>query len=157
MVSIVQIAGKIARLNSELSDEQLFLIGGKNTKYRMYYALLFKYYEINKVFFKKTPQFSGSLITSFANKLEIPRTISEPSSNILSRYYQEIRNYFGTSRFSAKHQEFIRNYIFDILPTETSFDAELLYEKVVKYLAQNKIEYSRDSSLRSLVDSTVQI
>ena len=124
------------RYNSKFDEKQLSLVSGKSRKYRLFFALFFKYYEINSVFFTDLPKFSGSLITGLTKLLGISRTISIPSEPVLSKYRLEIRNYFGVSK--QIDEELIQNYIFDLLITQNSFDIDI--EQVARYLKKNKIE-----------------
>lgn len=138
------------RYNSKFSKEQLDLILQKSRKYRLYYALLFKYYEINNKFVDELPKFSGSLITKLTAMLQIPRTLSIPSKSISIRYRNEIRDYYGGHKLL--NEELIENYICKILPSPSSFDVDI--EQVIKYLKQNKIELR--PSLSRIVNNAVR-
>jgi len=118
------------RLNSKFNKEQLSLIVSKSRKYRIFYALLFKYYEINTEFFTELPKFSGSLITNFTKILNVSRLISIPSESVLNAYRLEIRDYFGSNKSLV--EELVQNYIFNILPTQSSFDIDT--NNVINYL-----------------------
>ena len=121
--------------NSKFSEQQLSLINEKQGKYRLFYALLFKYYEINTEFFESVPKFSGSLITNIAKLLNIPRTISIPAKSTLGKYQFEIKSYFGSNK---KHsEELVRQYVLEILPAQRSFDIDT--EEVADYLKKNKM------------------
>ena len=137
------------RLNSKFNKEQLSLIVSKSRKYRIFYALLFKYYEINTEFFTELPKFSGSLITSFTKILNVSRLISVPSESVLNAYRLEIRDYFGSNKSLA--EELVQNYIFNILPTQSSFDIDT--NNVINYLKKNKIESIH--SLDRIINSSI--
>lgn len=92
------------KLNSHLSDDFLAtLIHEKKNKYKLFYALYFKYYELNNAFFVDLPRFSRSLITALAKKIGISTAINIPSQKALSNYRQEIRRYLDTCILSAEH------------------------------------------------------
>jgi len=57
------------KLNSHLSEEVLALINDKIAKYKLFYALYFKYYKKRNAFFTEQPSFSRSLVTTLAEKL----------------------------------------------------------------------------------------
>ncbi len=137
------------RLNSKFNKEQLSLIVSKSRKYRIFYALLFKYYEINTEFFTELPKFSGSLITSFTKILNVSRLIYVPSESVLNAYRLEIRDYFGSNKLLA--EELVQNYIFNILPTQSSFDIDT--NDVINYLKKNKIESIH--SLDRIINSSI--
>ena len=52
------------KLNSHLNDEVLALINDKIAKYKLFYALYFKYYEERNAFFTEQPSFSRSLVVA---------------------------------------------------------------------------------------------
>lgn len=136
--------------NSKFLSDQIFIINKRPRKYRLFYALLFKYYEINTEFFDETPRFSGSLITNIAKLFGVPRTISTPSKSVLAKYYSEIREYFG---FHKKYsEEFVRKYVFETLPMQQTFDINI--EKVITHLKHNKIETIR--SLDKVIDRSIK-
>lgn len=138
------------RLNSKFNQEQLSLIFSKSRKYRIFYALLFKYYEINTEFFTELPKFSGSLITNFTKVLNVSRLISVPSESVLNVYRLKIRDYFGSNK--SLDEELVQNYIFNILPTKSSFDIDT--NNVINYLKKNKIEpiHSLDRIIKSSIN-----
>lgn len=121
-------------LNSKFNQNQISLINKKRRKYRLFYSLLFKYYEIHTEFFTDIPKFSGSLITNITKLLKLPLTISIPSSAARAQYQLEIKDYFGVDK--EKSEALVRQYIFEILPTRRSFDIEI--EEVAYYLKKNK-------------------
>ena len=129
----------MTRLNSKFNKEQFSMITDKARKYRLFYALLFKYYEIHSEFFNDTPQFSGSLMTNLSKLLEVPRNLFTPSKSVLSKYKQEIRNYFGINK--SKNEQLIKNYIFELLSASSSF--EVNKQQVEQHIKRNKIEKPR--------------
>ena len=74
------------RLNSHLSEEIITLINDKITKYKLFYALYFKYYEARNAFFTELPNFSRSLVTTLAEKLEVSTKINIPTLKSLTNY-----------------------------------------------------------------------
>lgn len=121
--------------NSKFSQDQMLLINKKKRKYRLFYSLLLKYYEIHTDFFKKTPKFSGSLITNITKSLNLPRTISTPSTATFAKYKLEIRDYFGADKKMS--ETLVTQYILEILPIRRSFDIDV--KEIEDYLKKNKI------------------
>lgn len=121
--------------NSKFSQDQMLLINKKKRKYRLFYSLLLKYYEIHTDFFKKTPKFSGSLITNITKSLNLPRTISTLSTATFAKYKLEIRDYFGADKKMS--ETLVTQYILEILPIRRSFDIDV--KEIEDYLKKNKI------------------
>ena len=142
------------KLNSHLSDDFLAtLIHEKKNKYKLFYALYFKYYELNNAFFVDLPRFSRSLITALAKKIGISTAINIPSQKALSNYRQEIRRYLDTCILSAEHEVLIRTHIEHVMQTQKLFKQEALKEKVYHYLKEQKIEKINDNALTRVVKS----
>jgi len=59
------------RLNSNFTDAQLKIIFSKGKRFRLYCAILFKYYEVHNAFFQETPKISGSLLKNITSKLHL--------------------------------------------------------------------------------------
>lgn len=75
------------RLNSKFTDSQHKLISSTQKKFRLYYAIMLKYYESHHKFFDDFPKISGSLLTNIAVKLDLETTsIIIPSARYLHTY-----------------------------------------------------------------------
>ena len=140
----------MTKLNSKFTEDPIVLINSKNKKYRLFYALFFKYYEIHSEFFIKLPKFSGSLITNISNNLKLSRKIAIPSGSILGKYRKEIRNYFGVNKESC--EKLMCNYVRNYLSTNSSFKVDI--EQVETHLKKNRIE--RPHHLEQIISKSVK-
>lgn len=143
------------RFNSSFDITQIKMINAKNKKYRLYYALLLKYYELHSRFFVGFPNFSNSLISSLTDKFNVPYKIVAPSNTSLVAYKKEIRAYYQTSVATTADEESIKDFILQLLPSQNVFNIEFLKDKVTAYLIENKIEKINNQSLERIIKSTI--
>ena len=146
----------MGRLNSRFDQKLILLIKAKHKKYRLFYALYIKYYELHGVFFSEIPKFSNNFIDKLSGIFEVPRKIYTPSAKALNEYRSEVRAYYDTSSITAEHESLIKAYVFQILPLQRNFDVEPLKIKVFAYLKQNKIESPSERSLNRVIKSAIQ-
>jgi len=143
------------RLNSSFSIEQIKMINSKNKKYRLYYALMFKYYEMNNNFFEQIPKYSHNLVSVLMEKFNISSKLTVPSNKPISIYKKEIRSYFQISVATPSNEECIKNFILQLLPSQNIFNIEFLKERVRLYLIDNKIEPISASYAERIIKSVI--
>ena len=143
------------RLNSSFSTEQIKMINSKNKKYRLYYALMFKYYEINNSFFEQVPKCSHNLVSVLMDKFNISSKLAVPSNKPISIYKKEIRSYFQISVATVEDEECIKNFIIQLLPSQNVFNIEFLKERVRLYLIDNKIEQISAAYAERIIKSVI--
>lgn len=86
------------RLNSKFTDSQYKLISSTQKKFRLYYAIMLKYYESHNKFIDGLPKISGSLLTNIAIKLDLETTsITIPSARAVRNYKIRILQHFNIS------------------------------------------------------------
>jgi TnpA family transposase len=143
----------MSRLNSKFSDELIIIVNSKHNRYRLYYALLAKYYEVNHRFFKEPPHFSGSLLITLSALFAVSSRINIPSEKIQSSYRSEIRAYFKVSVNRAEHELLIRKHIFEIISFDRPIELAEIKKSICAYLRKIKIETPSDLSLERIIKS----
>lgn len=131
------------------------MINAKNKEYRLYYALLFKYYELHSNFFACLPSFSNNLIGALSDKFNVSYKIVAPSNKSLTAYKKEIRAYYQISVATAEDEESIKNFILQLLPSQSVFNIEFLKDRITAYLIENKIEKINNQSLERIIKSAI--
>lgn len=139
------------RLNSHFSDEVLKLIIEKQSKYRLFYALYFKHYEIHGNFFIDLPKFSRSLILKIADQIGSISKINIPSEKAKTNYRKEIREYLKACQISSEHEGLIAQFVNDLIDLKKIYKVELLKEKVYLFLKDKKIEKISDNTLTRII------
>ena len=117
------------RLNSKFTDAQLKIIFSKDQKFRLYCAILFKYYEIHNIFFQNPHKISGSLLQNIASKLHLENSnIEIPSERAINTYKANIRRYFNVSNLKV-HKIKLIAYLKSIITSEGISEYDTLKER----------------------------
>lgn len=143
------------RLNSNFTDAQLQIIFSKSKRFRLYCAILFKYYEVHNAFFQETPKISGSLLKNITSKLHLENSnIEIPSGRAINEYKANIRGYFNVST-SKKHKVALTAYLKNIITAEGIFEYDTLRERAVIFLNNHNIKSISSSSLNRTIKGTL--
>ena len=142
-------------LNSSFTEEQITLIKRKQKRYRFYFALLFKYYEVHGDFFKSIPSLSGSLMSNICRKIFVRRKIITPGAKWIEVSKKEIREYFSIVPLNSYILEDLKSHLYEIISCEGIFDYERLEERGVSYLGLRRVDKFSLRSLSRLIRSVV--
>ena len=133
-----------------LNAKQLELIAVKNVEYRLYFAVLLKFYEKHQKFFSNIEEIGYKSIYKVAQQLQVsPKTINIViSSRTIERFKSEIRTFFQAKYILKNQEEPIKQWIIkEILPKQ-DVNLNNLIEQVENYTFTAKIEIKKPNILR---------
>lgn len=138
-----------------LTDKQVELVKTKNTFKRLYFALLFKFYEHHHSFFEIPSDVPQRAIKIISKQLELsPKLLNQSvTSRTIERYRSEIRDYFQSRAISQKDEELIKNWLFDTVFPQETLNLEQLKERVSDFLIEQKIERPSDTTFDQVIKS----
>lgn len=144
------------RFSWHLTGDQLKLVNTKNVSQRLYFSLLFKFYEYQHCFFQSPADIPKRAVKIIRKQLDIPSSqlfCKSISDRTIERYRAEIRDYFQSRTIRQKDEEDIRNWLINtVLPQET-LNIEPLKERVSQFLMKQKIECPSDDTLEQIIHS----
>lgn len=147
------------RLNSKFTDSQYKLIFSTQKKFRLYYAIMLKYYESHHKFLDGLPKISGSLSTNIAIKLDLETTsITIPSARAVRNYKIKILQHFNTSPIKKTDKTDridLQLHLKNIISCEGIFEYEVLREYVQDFIVEHDISSIKGSSVSRIVKSTI--
>lgn len=147
------------RLNSKFTDSQYKLISSTQKKFRLYYAIMLKYYESHNKFLDGLPKISGSLLTNIAIKLDLETTsITIPSSRAVRNYKIRILQHFNISAVKKTDKTDridLQLHLKNIISCEGIFEYEVLQEYAQAFIVKQGISSIKESSISRIVKSTI--
>jgi hypothetical protein len=124
------------RLNSKFTQSQLKLIQAGDKKFRMYWAISLKYYEVHNEFVTGLPKISGSLLKNISKNLGLKKSaISIPSDRAIRRFRTRLKQYFNSAS-EQNHKKDLRAYLTAIISSEGIFEYDTLKEYTVSFLGE---------------------
>lgn len=147
------------RLNSKFTDSQYKLISSTQKKFRLYYAIMLKYYESHNKFLDGLPKISGSLLTNIAIKLDLETTsITIPSARAVRNYKIRILQHFNISAVKKTDKTDridLQLHLKNIISCEGIFEYEVLQEYAQDFIVKQGISSIKESSISRIVKSTI--
>lgn len=147
------------RLNSQFTDLQYKLISSTQKKFRLYYAIMLKYYESHHKFLDGLPKISGSLLTNIAIKLDLETTsITIPSARAVRNYKIKILQHFNISpvkKTDKTDRIDLQLHLKNIISCEGIFEYEVLREYAQDFIVEHDIASIKGSSISRIVKSTI--
>lgn len=143
------------RLNSKFTESQLQIIFARDKKFRLYCAILLKYYEAHSIFFKELPKISGSLLKNITKKLNLENgNIIVPSERAIKDYKVKIKRYFR-SLGSKDHKIRLKLHLKNIISSEGIFEYDILKEQALEFLNNQNIKSLSSSSINRTIKTVL--
>lgn len=142
----------------KLCEEQLELIKTKNKKNRLYFALQFKYYEINWGFFEDISQVPTHGRASIAKQVGIPYKSSNKLNppGTMENYRAQIRRYFDSKGITRSSEEQIKEWLIKKVLSSGEFSTAQLLEKVLVFIKNEQMEEMSRDYLTRIIHSARQ-
>lgn len=139
-----------------LTPEQLQKTNSKNKRNRLYFALQMKFYEHHWTFAEENSEFPTKGRYLISKQLNVPSKLikkNSQSSRTIESYRAEIRQFFSSKGITRSNEDIIKNWLISyILPT-SHFSTQLLVERTVFYMKEEKMEALSLEYLTRMINS----